>query len=176
MNLYNSAKAETYTRNTILTSLEGKQLSVTKSRIWRKNRERLTSSPTAVSKRHFTCWACLSSSTVLHPALVWLYNAGKVVPLPCPLPPSWSPWQHLRSFLAKSFSKNPSLSLASALGQERRQKDILRMPVECQQLFAAVPQPLPCSHRIPLSLSEHPSATQRYRYRTARALWEIRHL
>lgn len=92
---------------------------------------------------------------------------GKVEPLPCPLPPSSWPWQHSQSFLAKSFSRNPSLSPASALGRERRQKDILRERIECQQLFSAAPQLLPCSHRTLLSPSEHPSVIYSYRHRTA---------
>lgn len=94
--------------------------------------------------------------------------------LPCPLPPGWWPWQHSQSFLAKSFSRNPSLSLALALGQERRQKDISRECMECQQLLPAVLQPLSCCHRILLSLSEHPPVIQGSRHKQPGALWEIR--
>lgn len=92
----------------------------------------------AGSKRHFA--AELS--------WVWLYPLGVgSCTLPCPLPPGWWPWQRSQSFLAKSFSRNPSLSLALALGQERRQKGHLRRvhgmsttPSRCSTAIVLFPQ------------------------------------
>lgn len=120
----------------ILFSLEGKQLSITRSSILEKKPEWLNSFPYYSKQKAFHLLSLPEQQHCIIPSAGLALDVGKVVPLPCPLPPSWWPWQHLQSFLAKSFSRNPSLSLALALGQEKRQKDILRECIKYHQLPA----------------------------------------
>lgn len=171
MNLYNSAKAQAYSRNTILISLEGKQLSITKSSFLQKNPEWLNSFPSCKKKKGILLLSSPEQQLLVKhsPGLAEHPGSGT---LPCPLPPGWWPWQHSQSSLAKSFSRNPSLSLASALGQERRHKGHLKrvpgMPItpsNCSPAIVLFPQDPALSH---------PFVTQGYSHKQPGALWEVR--